>query len=385
MNKLLSPPGVMKLATDNMVKPIQLADLLLKKNELIESNYYVAHMVEALPAAKALADKYGGEVVLDQVEVPELFHRNHRFFSGEMTYLDYWSKYYSKGAIKPDIKTITVGKALAKHLIEQYKLNNCTVIENFPEKTVINNPVNLKEKLGLSEEKILMLYPNNIYPSFEFDRVVSWMTQLPVNFHLVSIGFIPKALEDKIKKIINKKQLHKRVHIWGFVDYFEYQNYAQGADFAIIARNDKVLNNRVALPNRIFDVIRSQVPVLSYDAPDIEEIIRKYDIGDTYNHDENDSEIIKKITKLAENCRNYKLNLIKAFDDLIWDNQEVKIRQIFSDNSEVTFIGFRNLYKNQRTLRIAKTLVNNGSKVNIAAIGETLDAPCIKGIRYITF
>ena len=369
----------------HLLLPVELAIILKSKSESLLADYYVAHMCECFPAAQILADINSGITVIDQVEVPSLFLRSHRFFSGKMKFLDIFYEYFSKSQIAPSQKVITVGDALGQYLKTTYGLADCTTLENYPEEIPIDEPVNIKEKLGLDANCTLILYPNNILPSFEFERVLKWFQMLPDNYHLVSIGRVTENLVEPLNSSMAEYGITDRVHLMGFIDYFEYQNYAQGADVALIARNSEVLNNKLALPNRIFDVIRSGLPVMSYDAPDIENIIRKHKIGLVYRHGDSDEEIVKLIKELVKRVDEFRPNVIKTAEKLSWANQTEKLLSVFPAGSTVTFIGLRNLYKNQRTLRMAKTIVENGGKVHIASIGNPSDAPEIEGVEYISF
>ena len=52
-----------------------------------------------------------------------------------------------------------------------------------------------------------------------------------------------------------------------------------GADLGLIVLDTRIFNNRLSLPNRIFDYMASGLPVCCPEIPDIARILRAHDMG----------------------------------------------------------------------------------------------------------
>ena len=85
------------------------------------------------------------------------------------------------------------------------------------------------------------------------------------------------------------------------------------------------------MPNKLFDFIRANVPVLVSRLPEIERIVNKYEIGCFIeNHNpEHIAEKIKYMLQSPEKISFWKENLKKASTELCWENEEKILKSVF--------------------------------------------------------
>ena len=95
------------------------------------------------------------------------------------------------------------------------------------------------------------------------------------------------------------------------------------------------LNYYYALPNKLFDYIQARVPVLISDFPEMKKIVDQYDIGMTVK--EYSPQILANVVDimLYNNGERKKwiLNLEKAANELIWENEKTKLIELFHQNA----------------------------------------------------
>ena len=94
---------------------------------------------------------------------------------------------------------------------------------------------------------------------------------------------------------------------------------------------DKGLNYRFALPNKVFNYIHANVPVLVSNLPEMENLVKQYQIGETISTHE-PQQIAKKIEQMLSNKTQltiYKENCKKAALDLNWEKEKQVISTLF--------------------------------------------------------
>ena len=91
------------------------------------------------------------------------------------------------------------------------------------------------------------------------------------------------------------------------------------AHLGISIEEDLGLNYRFALPNKIFDYIQAEVPILVSDLPEMKQVVLKYNVGEIVTN-RNPKELAIQIEMLLE--KDFSSELKKAKNELIWENQE---------------------------------------------------------------
>jgi glycosyltransferase involved in cell wall biosynthesis len=87
------------------------------------------------------------------------------------------------------------------------------------------------------------------------------------------------------------------------------------------------LNYYYALPNRIFDFIRANVPVLATDFPEIRRIVAHYGVGTLVDHYEPQflAETIRQMLAQGKN----EAGFITAGAELSWEKESGTLLQVF--------------------------------------------------------
>jgi glycosyltransferase involved in cell wall biosynthesis len=92
------------------------------------------------------------------------------------------------------------------------------------------------------------------------------------------------------------------------------------------------LNYRFALPNKLFDYIQAQVPVLVTNLPEMAAVVTLYQIGEITPSLEPKilADKIKYALTNKEQRSVWQKNLEKAARELTWENEEKVLQEIFS-------------------------------------------------------
>ncbi len=249
-------------------------------------------------------------------EVPELINRP--------KVQKIWLKI--EGFCLPEIKnSYTVCQSISDYYNKKYGIN-MQVVRNVP----VCKKNEIKKK---KSDKKIILYQGVLNIGRGLEEIINTMLYLD-DFKLVIIGDgdIKKELEDMVKK----QNLGKKVVFLGRKKLEELYKYTIQANLGISIEKNMGLNYYYALPNKIFDYIQAEVPILCADLPEMKKIVKKYDIGEILNS-HNPKEIAEQIKSIFANKQqfmNWKKNIKIAKSELCWQKEEKILLKVI--NSSLT-------------------------------------------------
>lgn len=289
--------------------------LLFHKTDLIVANdldtlsaCYLASKLKRIPIIYDSHEFY--------TETPELIHRP---FTRNV-----WLTI--EKIIFPKLKVIiTVNLSIAN----EYKLRyakDLYVIKNLPKRLVKTSLPHPAERP--IDKKVVLLQGAGINIDRGAEELVLAMQYIP-NAVLWIIG--SGDVFDILKEMIKNHHLEERVIIFGRLPYDQLTSYTMAADLGLSIDKDTNPNYRFSLPNKLFDYIRCQTPVLVSRLPEIAQVVEQYNIGEFIdNHDP--KHIAEKIDTLFCNKKlmeQYRENCLVASDELTWEHQLDTLKEIY--------------------------------------------------------
>lgn len=247
-------------------------------------------------------------------EVPELVNRPlvQRF----------WKR--MEQCILPQLKNVlTVSQSIADLYQKEYGID-VKLLRNVPEQNIQSFKV---ENLKVDNKKVI-IYQGAINVNRGIEFMVKAMSHLD-NCILYLIG--KGDISNKIAQLIKLKKLENKVKMLGEVPYEKLYSYTIQADLGLSLEEDKGLNYRFALPNKVFNYIHANIPVLVSNLPEMANLVNEYQIGETISAHE-PQQIAKKIEQLLGNetqLTTYKNNCKKAALKLNWETEKQVISALF--------------------------------------------------------
>ena len=325
-----------------------------------KADLYIAHGVQALPMAARQGKKYGAKVYCDAIEIPS-FRERALPSKWDDTTLDMMD-YGLEGFLRNCDGVITVGEALGKIL---HKYNSLvTVIPNYRYSENLDRLPNLRDEFCISNDDKVVLCISHITTSLE--EVIHAVSSLSNEVKLVIVGqILPPEYKQKIVSIIDDLGLNKRVFIRDPVPYSELTSYASGADIGLIVRDPAISNNYISFPNRVFDYVFSGLPIVTPYMPDISRFVEVNKCGVSIDGIGRDSWKYG-INKALDNRDLFSNGAIKASKKYTWEwlNDNV-IKKAFNEFQSIAFVGINDLSKNNRTIRLCRSLVSNSKDVSV--------------------
>ena len=200
-------------------------------------------------------------------------------------------------------------------------------------KVVRNLPNRIFSKSDLKNpfpaDKSIILYQGAVNVSRGLELMIEAM-QFIENSLFVIVG--KGDIDEYLKAFAIKIGVSEKVLFVGKIPFEDLPKYTQNAHLGISIEENLGLNYYYALPNKLFDYIQAKVPVLVSDFPEMKKIVETYKVGDVLieRTSEKLAEKVNKILILNKQNVELKENLQFAANQLIWENEEEILLNLFS-------------------------------------------------------
>lgn len=277
---------------------------------------FLANDLDTLPANYFASKIRRKKLVFDShelfSEVPELAHRKN--------IKAIWLRLENYFIPKLE-NCYTVCQSIADWYLEKYKVH-FEVVRNIP---VSNNLDSIpKTPIELPKGKII-LYQGALNLGRGLELAIEAMNHVDATLVIIGGGDIAEQL----KKLAKSKN---NVHFLGRIPFQELNHYTKQANVGISIEENLGLNYYYALPNKLFDYIHAQVPVLVSDFPEMKRIVEDYSIGKTLKERNPKSlaDVLNSMLNEEEQIETWKNNLKKAKEELIWEKEKEVLIRIFN-------------------------------------------------------
>jgi glycosyltransferase involved in cell wall biosynthesis len=141
------------------------------------------------------------------------------------------------------------------------------------------------------------------------------------------------TIKDDLVRLRDSLSLGDRVEFMGRIPFGELRIFTRQAALGISLEENIGLNYYYALPNKLFDYIQAQIPVLVSDLPEMRRIIIDYKIGQVVR--DRDPELlarqVEEMMSSEEQREKWKENLRAAARELHWENEVDKLRDVYRE------------------------------------------------------
>ena len=285
---------------------------------LYKCDYILANDLDTLPACFMASKFKKATLVYDSHELfsegPELQGR--RFVKGFWRFLE--------SVFLPRIeKSFTVSQSIANFYNTKYN-TKMGVVRNVPflEREILN----VKAKFPTNNKTIL--YQGVLNPGRGIKPMVKALHLLE-NVDLIIIGYGKVAQE--LRDFVKDELLDNRVHFLGRIPQDELPNYTRLADIGMVLEEPLGLSFEYSLPNKLFDYIHAELPIVSGNLTEISKVINKHQVG-VCLEDYQPKTIAKAIEELLHNNELYKrikFNQQKVKEQFCWEKEKQRLDYYF--------------------------------------------------------
>lgn len=281
-------------------------------------DYILSNDLDTLPACFFVSKTKNTNLVYDSHELfsegPELQGRN--FVQG------FWRKL--EDFFLPKIKNVyTVSQSIADFYDRKYQ-NKMGVIRNIP----LKRDVLETEEVRFPTNKRTVLYQGVLNPGRGIKRMIKALKFID-NLDLIIIGY--GKVEEELRTFVVEQNMNERVHFLGRISRERLFNYTKKATLGMVLEEPLGLSFQYSLPNKLFDYIHAEIPIIAGDLPEIKRIIKEYKVGVLVNDYESKTiaEAINNLLKDDVLLSEIKENQQKAKDVLCWEIERKKLDNYF--------------------------------------------------------
>jgi glycosyltransferase involved in cell wall biosynthesis len=230
--------------------------------------------------------------------------------------------------IFPKLEVVyTVNESIAGLYEKQYG-KKLEIIRNVSNRLVKTTGKTRKD-LGLPEDKnIAILQGAGINIDRGAEEALQAMQYVDqAIFIIVGSGDVIEIL----KSMVAELNLEEKVLFRGKLPFDEMMQYTQVADLGLTLDKDTNINYRYSLPNKVFDYIQAGIPVLASNLVEVANVVKSYGVGDVVeSHDP--KAIAAKMTEMFVKSKSgvWKENIRKAAEELCWEKESIKLKEIYS-------------------------------------------------------
>ncbi len=236
-------------------------------------------------------------------------------------------RFLEKWLIKYADAVITVSNSIAEEYKRLYSIKKPTLVLNTPSYINIDKKELFRETFEIKKEKVVFLYQGGFSSGRGIEIILETFANIgEKNNVLVLMGYGEQ--EDLVKEYAAKYEnifFHKAVSPEVLIDY------TSSADFGISLIEDTCLSYRYCLPNKIFEYVMAELPVIVSNLYEMKNLVESNNIGIVAK--ENTPQALSDAIKAALNLDKeiLKKNLKKAKKIYNWQEQEKKLSALYND------------------------------------------------------
>lgn len=282
------------------------------------TNIILANDLDTLPAC----------FFISRLKKLKLVYDSHELFSegpelqGRTFVQRFWRKL--EDYFLPRIKnSYTVSESIVDFYNDKYQ-NQMGLIRNIP----LKNDIAEVEEVSFPTQNKTILYQGVLNPGRGLKPMIKALHYIE-DLDLIIIGY--GKVEDDLKQFVLEENMQSRVHFLGRVAREKLFNYTQKATLGMVLEEPLGLSFTYALPNKLFDYIHAEIPIIAGKLPEVESIVNKYNVGvlvDDYQP-ETIAKTIKELLSNNQLLAQIKTNQKEAKEILCWEKEQQKLDQYF--------------------------------------------------------
>ncbi len=220
--------------------------------------------------------------------------------------------------IKKIQTSYTVSDSFSKYYSQKYGIS-MSVISNFPLSRIVTESVK-----KTTQKKII--YQGAINKDRGIYLMVETMLYVNAKLYIVGDGDLLPKIQEHVKRL----SLENKVIFLGKIPFNDLFKITHSADLGLSFEDNTCLSYRYSLPNKIFDYINAEIPILVSDLPEFRNIIEADNIGKVIRK-RNPKDVSRQINDILSFPKlHWMPGLKSAKNKYNWQNQESRLLSLFS-------------------------------------------------------
>lgn len=214
-------------------------------------------------------------------------------------------------------KTITVSDGIADEYVKLYNIEKPSLVLNTPLFKEVEKKDIFRETFGIKKNQTIFLYQGSLGRGRGIEVILDTFKELDTSKVIVFMGY--GQLEELL---IKESKKYKNIYFHKAVTPDILLDYTSSTDFGIATIEDTCLSYHYCLPNKMFEYIMAEIPVIVSNLPEMKKIVEEDNLGIVAEN--NTIQGLKEAMKATEtlDMQIIKDNLKKAKKTYSWQEQE---------------------------------------------------------------
>lgn len=291
-----------------------------------KADLYYLHAFYQFPAVFLLCVRHRAKMVYDA----------HDFYSqmeDEANLSAYWKTWVmpiegllERACVRFAAEVVTVNEGIASLMRERFGCNP-EILRNVHDRRLDEAPPStIRADVGLSESDFLVVSIGNWKLGMAMEQMFDALASLPPHVHLAFLGKGYPPLSDALRA----RGIENRVHVLQPVLPQHVVPYIADADASVVLYYGQSINYQNALPNRFFQSIAAELPLVYPDLAEIRRIAERYGVG-IMADPRDPTQIAEALRALADDPAErtaIRQRLAAAAQDLSWEVEEASLRDL---------------------------------------------------------
>ncbi len=233
------------------------------------------------------------------------------------------TKWLEKFLIVYADKTITVSEAIANEYVKLYDIPKPALVLNAPPYKKIEKKDIFRDTFNIDKDKTIFLYQGGLSSGRGVDILLDAFNDMDDDKNvIVFMGYGP--LEELI---ISASAENSNIYFHKAVSPDELLDYTSSADFGISTIEDSCLSYRYCLPNKMFEYLMAEIPIIVSNLYEMKRLVENNNIGVVANENtpEGLREAIEKAVLLNQK------NIQKVKEIYNWEEQEKVLLEVYKE------------------------------------------------------
>ncbi|WEJ63145.1 glycosyltransferase family 4 protein [Thiomicrorhabdus lithotrophica] len=222
---------------------------------------------------------------------------------------------------------ITVSESIAEAYQRIYKIKKPDIVLNCPLYRSEDKQDLFREYFGLKKHQVIFLYQGRLSQGRGVERLLDAFSSLGSDKAvLVCMGYGPLC-DEIVKRAANSANIffHEAVSTDVLL------SYTSSADFGISLIEDSCLSYRYCLPNKMFEYLMADLPVLVSNLIEMQRLVEDYKVGFVIEG-ESQPELTAAINKCLTSEKNtFQESIMQAKKVFNWENQEAVLINVYQN------------------------------------------------------
>jgi glycosyltransferase involved in cell wall biosynthesis len=278
------------------------------------------HSVATLPLGVMLKRATGAKLVYDA-------HELETETNGLKGFRKFLTKQSERALIRYADHSIFVGAAIEQWYVREYGLRSTTVLYNCPLRRTVKPTDYFRKTFSIRTDVPIFLYQGVIGAGRGIPKLVEAFSSLAGRAALIVMGY--GSLADWTAREATRRP---GIYFHPAVAPEHLLDYTAAADFGVSMIEATSLSYDYCMPNKLFEYVMANKPVLVSPTREQSDFVRKYDIGEIAA-DTTPAVIRDSVLKLiSRDPLTFQAALKRAADEYCWEGQEPKLYAVYRDS-----------------------------------------------------